>query len=319
MLRVAITGASGFTGSRFGFLARTEGARVLGLSRTTVPEGCCDEIHVLHGFGNADPQRMEESVLKLAETLAQHHIDVLVHLAAEFIAHHRSPLEAISLIDSNVRFGTGVLEACKMAGVARVVTAGTAWQHFEGRPYFPVSLYAATREAFESVARHYSESAGMEIVRLHFYDSYGEGDQRPKLLPILKGHFDRCIAAFGKGDSLPAPLPLGPCDSLINLLHVNDVSRAILVAARDANVLGQTFPLYAVRAAKSLPVREIVGEVAELFRAATGHELPILVGSLPRRPREMHDDWNFAPVLPHWTPRVGISDGLRRYFLGPEA
>ncbi len=319
MLRVAITGASGFTGSRFGFLARTEGARVLGLSRTTVPEGCYDEIHVLHGFGNADPQRMEEPIHGLAEKLAQHRIDVLVHLAAEFVAHHRSPAQAISLIDSNVRFGTGVLEACRIAGVARVVTAGTAWQHFEGRPYCPVSLYASTREAFESVARHYSESTDMEFVRLHFYDSYGEGDQRPKLLPILKGHFERCIAAFRKGDSLPAPLPLGPCDSLINLLHVNDVSRAILVAASDADVLSQKFPLYAVRTAKSLSVREIVGQVAELFRAATGQELPILVGSLPRRSREMHDDWTFAPVLPHWTPQIGLSEGLRRYFLGPEA
>ncbi len=316
---LAITGASGFMGSRFGAFSRAKGVRVLGLSRSSVPSGSCDAHHRLVGFDSANSGEVDAAIRELAGVLSDNGVEVLVHLAAEFVAHHSTPAQAISLVDSNVRFGSAVLEACRLAGVKRMIAAGTAWQHYQGEPYRPVSLYAATREAFDSLARHYSETENLQVIRLHFYDSYGEGDSRRKLVSILKSHFQQCLAAVRQGASLPAPLALGPCENLINLLHFDDVVRAIDAAVSGAVPSTETYPLFAVRAAESVRVRRVVDDVSLIFRQHANVDLPLQIGALPGRPREMLKDWNFAPGIPGWTPLIGLSEGLRRYLLEGEA
>lgn len=315
MKRICITGASGFLGSRLVSLARSSGAWVLGVSRRKSYTPLCDEYFTISQSLSDRPEVAAKEINRLAGMFSHKKIEVLIHLAAEHISHHKSPEEALRLVDSNVRFGASILEACRIAGVPRMILAGSAWQHFEGKDYFPVSLYAATRQGLDSIARHYAESENLKIMRLHFFDSYGEGDTRGKLLALLKQYFHASSSALNEGISAPPIFKTGKGEQLIDLLHIDDLASAVFKAATSDYYFRESFELFAVRSGKPLPVREVIEQVISLFKEKTGQSLPVDWGALRPRPREMKEDWKFAPVLPDWEPKISLSEGLRRYFL----
>ena len=74
------------------------------------------------------------------------------------------------MVDANVHFGAGVLEACTAVG-ASLISASTVWQHFEGRPYAPVSAYAATKQAFDDLAEYYALFEDLPWTRLVLGDT----------------------------------------------------------------------------------------------------------------------------------------------------
>src|SRR4051812_1833664 len=75
--------------------------------------------------------------------------DVVFHLASLFVSDHRVQ-DVQNLVESNLLFGTQLLEAMAQAGVKRIINTGTSWQC----PH-PFNLYAATKQAFESILGYY--------------------------------------------------------------------------------------------------------------------------------------------------------------------
>ena len=71
-------------------------------------------------------------------------------------------------------------------GVSKIINTGTFWQHYENREYSPTCLYAATKQAFESILHYYVEAKFLMIITLILFDSYGPSDPRPKLFSLLQ-------------------------------------------------------------------------------------------------------------------------------------
>ena len=152
------------------------------------------------------------------ELAAQGPFDGVVHLASLFMASHRSE-DVLPLLTSNILFATRLLDAAVRSGVQWFVNTGTAWQHYEGRGYSPVNLYAATKQAFESLAQYYVEAHGLRFVTLALGDTYGPGDTRSKLLNLW------CrIAKAG------TPLDMSAGLQKIDLVYVSDVAEAFQCA-----------------------------------------------------------------------------------------
>jgi nucleoside-diphosphate-sugar epimerase len=216
--------------------------------------------------------------------------DVVVHLATRFVAEHQ-PGEVREMIDANVTFATMVAEASLGVG-ARLVNATSAWQHHGGADYSPVSLYAATKQAFVDVLAHY-EAAGLRTAEVCLFDTYGPGDTRHKLVWLL-------LDAARTG----APLRLGSGRQLIDLTHVDDVVDALILASSGdvdgARLVG--------RSGLPLTVRELVALVEEV----SGRRLAVEWAARPDRPREMYTDWAVAGAETTWRPRVELADGLAR-------
>ena len=57
------------------------------------------------------------------------------------------------MINSNIMFGTQILEAMVLHSVPYFVNTGTYWQHFDGKSYNPNSLYAATKQSFQDILK----------------------------------------------------------------------------------------------------------------------------------------------------------------------
>ena len=145
--------------------------------------------------------------------------EVVFHLASYFVAEH-SPEDITDLIESNLLFSTRLLEAMSNAGVSSFVNTGTSWQHFENQSYNPVNLYASTKQAFEDILRYYVEARHVNAITLALFDTYGPGDDRPKLLRSL------AQAILSKQG-----LEMSPGAQLIDLVYIDDVVEAYLGAA----------------------------------------------------------------------------------------
>lgn len=217
------------------------------------------------------------------------------HLASLFLAQH-TPEQVLPLLQSNILLGTQLLEAMRLTSVPALINTGTSWQHFERDTYAPVNLYAATKQAFEDVLAYYVEAAGIRATTLSLFDTYGPGDTRKKLLPLL-------LHSLETGHVLE----MSPGHQILDLVHVNDLCAAYLQAA---DLLLNPAPASATTYAVSGGQRQSLREIVALLEQAAGRSLHIAWGARPYREREVMQPW-VGPSLPGWTPRIDLQDGLR--------
>lgn len=279
--RVLVTGGTGFIGTQLVRRLVADGHAVYVLVR---PENraASPNTAVITDPGAAAP---------LAELIVGRGIRTCFHLATKFVAQH-SAADISGLIESNIGLGTRVAEAFRGSG-ATFVNVGTAWQHVAGASYRPASLYAATKQAFADVLRYYAD-AGLRVVNLKLFDTYGPNDPRQKLVGLL-------LRAAATG----ATLEMSPGDQLINLLHVDDVVAGLVAAAGAPD--GDSHD-WALSADAAITIRQLTALVAEV----TGRPVNVHFGAKPYRPIEMFEPWDAGPVLERWTPRIPLEEGLRQ-------
>jgi len=276
--RVLVSGATGFIGSEVTKRLIELNAQVSVITRTKPDVKSVNWINVM----DTDSFPYQEIV--------EFNPEVVIHLATRFQSWH-SPADIKALIQSNIEFGTNLLESAKDTG-AVFVNINSAWQHFESRQYSPVSLYAATKQAFADIAQYYGET-GLDLRNLTLYDTYGPTDKRDKLIRQLLNTA-----------SSNEHLDMGPGDKLINLLFVSDVVAAILRIAELPRA--PMIQNYVVRAENSISIRELVTEIEKV----TKKELNVNWGARVARPREMASDWVFGELLPGWQQNVRLVAGL---------
>jgi nucleoside-diphosphate-sugar epimerase len=292
MAGVLVSGATGFIGSHLVRRLAGEGTPVHALLR----EG--SDASALAALGSTVTlHRHDATTDGLMGILADTRPETVYHLAARFVAEHQTA-DIVPLIESNLLFATQLAEAAVAVGVRNFVNVGTAWEHFEDGDDNPVCLYAATKHAVESILRFYVEARGLRVVTLKLFDSYGPKDPRRKLFAIL-----REAAASGER------LALSPGAQLIELVYIDDIVEALIVAARrltDGEVEGME--RYAVSSGNPLPLRELV----ETWARVTGKVLNIDWGARPYRAREVMVPWRTGARLPRWRLAVSLEDGIAR-------
>jgi nucleoside-diphosphate-sugar epimerase len=222
---------------------------------------------------------------------------VVFHLASLFLAQH-TPDDIEQLVRSNVLFATQMAEAMTQAGCWRLINTGTSWEHYENAAYNPVNLYAATKQAYEVMLAYYLATTPLQAVTLKLFDTYGPNDPRPKLFTLL-----RQSAGEGK------PLAMSPGEQLIDLVHIDDIVRAYLMAA-DRLLAGAVHghERYAVSSGNPLPLQKLV----EIYCQVTGIKLPIHWGGRPYRQREVMIPWQNGTPLPSWKPEVELVEGIKQ-------
>lgn len=221
---------------------------------------------------------------------------VVFHLASLYRVEHE-PKDVLPLVESNVVFGTQLLDAMSRAQCGRLVNTGTAWQHYESRDYSPVNLYAATKQAFESILQYYVEARAVSAVTLKLHDTFGPNDPRKKLFTLLAETARR-----------GAPLAMSAGEQQLELVHVDDVVDALLIAAarlEAGDVRGHE--CYTVASGAPRRLRDVV----TCYEEITGERLPIQWGGRPYRTREVMVPWTAGPTLPGWSPTRSLEDWLR--------
>ena len=204
-MNILITGATGFVGKHLTASLKNK-HKLFILAR---PGSNCSSIDA-EGFFIFD-----DNIPMLVEYLGQKKIDGVIHLASLYIAEHKSE-QIKDLVLSNIYLGTALLEACKEAGVRWFLNTGTIWQNYNvldgSDEYNPVNLYAASKQAFMTMARYYMETSGIRFCTLKLCDTYGPDDTRRKIFALFEQ-----IAKTGE------TLDMSPGEQLLDIIHIDDV------------------------------------------------------------------------------------------------
>lgn len=289
--RALLTGATGYLGGQFARALVRMGWEVSAIVRGASDAEIVDALRrdgvAVHVHDGTTDQ--------LADIVARVAPEIVWHLATRFVGEH-VPSDIVPLVTDNVLFGAQLLEATHRAGVRSLVVTGSAWQQHDNAMYSPVSLYAATKQAFEALAAWYAEVAGMRIVIAGLTDLYGPNDRRRKLLWAVM-NAERTGATLDMNDGSP----------YIDLLHVVDAIDALLLAGDRALVSGGALERWAVRPGRPLRLRALIA----LWQQARGATVDVQWGARPLRAREALVPWTAGDDLPGWSARVALEEGLR--------
>lgn len=289
--RVMLTGGAGFVGSHLVRACLQEGWQVGVLYLPQ--EGLASLAPVIGAVNTYPVSGPTEDVFDAVRRFAP---DLVFHLASVFLAEHK-PQDVLTLIQSNIAFGTQVVDAMSNLGVRLLVNTGTSWQHYQDNDYNPVNLYAATKQAFEDIVEFYVQRGNMRAITLELFDTYGPDDHRPKLFQLL----DRAAREGSR-------LDMSPGEQFLDLVHVVDVVSAYLLAAQ--RLFAGEAPAretFTVSSGAPLSLRQVV----ETYQRATGYNLAISWGGRPYREREVFHPWSRGRNLPGWKATIGLEEGIK--------
>jgi UDP-glucose 4-epimerase len=233
--------------------------------------------------------------------------DTVFHLAALRITQCAAePRRAIEVM---VNATYDLLEACVEAKVRKVVMASSASIYgmassFPTRedhnPYANRTLYGAAKTFGEGLLRTFNDMHGLDYVAMRYFNAYGPRmDVHGRYTEVLIRWMERIDAG------LP-PIVFGAGDQTMDMVHVDDIARANLLAARA--------PASDIVLNIGSGEETSLARLAELTTQAMGgkglmlvHEQERAVNPVPKRLADI----SLAMERIGFAPKVSLEDGLR--------
>lgn len=286
-MRVLVTGATGFVGRHLVRRLIVEG----NLVHAVVRPG--SDVSVLPAAAHV--HRYDGDIAQLRHMVALAAPDATLHLASFFRAEH-SAEDIAPMVTANLLFATQLVDVATDLGYRDFLNIGTTWQHYRDGDYDPVCLYAASKQAFETMAEFYVRARGLRLLTLKLNDTYGADDPRGKLVAAL-------LRAARGGESVA----LSPGEQVLDLLHVDDAVAAILIALARLRAGAAKAESFVALSGERLSLRDLVACVERI----TGRKLNVAWGARPYRPREVMEPWRGGVPLPGWRASVTLEAGLK--------
>ena len=281
-MRILITGNSGFIGSHLCARLRKE-HELYYLARPHSPMYTPGAHDCTFFFS-------DNNIGALTQFIRSNKIDGIIHLASKYLQKHEQQ-DIPDLIQSNVYFGTAVLEAAASAGVKWFINTGTIWQNYNAPDgsdaYCPVNLYAATKQAFMDIAKFYSETSNMRICTLKLCDTYGPNDPRKKI-----------FALFEENARTGELLRMSAGEQKMDILHIDDVVEGFAHLAEMMHNGEKLRDEYVLSSGQQLTLRELAAKYEQEHNV----RLNIEWGARAYRVREVMKPYK-GNVLPGWEPR----------------
>ena len=317
-MRVLITGITGFVGSHLAEYALAQGAEVVGTVRTRSRYDHVEDIrrHV----------RLVETELRDASSVSTLVADVrpdwIFHLAAQsFVqASFNAPAETFT---NNVVCQVNLLEAVRGEGLApRFLVVGSSEEYGlvlehetpirEDQPLRPLSPYAVSKVAQDTMGYQYWRSYGIPIVRTRAFNH--SGPRRGEV--FATSSFALQLAEIEAGIRLPV-IEVGNLDPRRDFSDVRDVVRGYW-SLLDRGVAGEVYNLcsgqtWAIRDVLDFLVRSCKVtnvEIRERTARMRPSDVPLLVGDAGKIERatgwktEIRFEDTLRDLLDYWRQRV---------------
>lgn len=238
VMRVLVTGASGFIGSHVvRTLQRLQGVEVVATGRN---EERLAQLGV--PFVSVD---LHDHPTDLYTRF--HEPQALIHLAWPDLSAYRDPVHIEQHLWDNYRFVLQMAEA----GVQRIACIGTCYEYglqegclSEEHPTAPVTAYGVAKDCLRRMLEYRLASLSRELRWLRPFYTHGKGQQSRALLPQL----DRAIDA---GD---ATFPMSGGEQLRDYLEVSELAQAITKTTLQSEVSG----IINICSGKPISVRALV-------------------------------------------------------------
>lgn len=307
--KVLVTGADGFIGSHLVEALVAAGARVRAyayynsfsrwgwLEAPEVPRATLDAIELFPG-DIRDPGRVRAAVAGQ---------EVVFHLAS-LIAIPYSYVAPDSYVQTNVGGALNVLNACRDAGVARLIHTSTSEVYGTARrvpideehPLQGQSPYSASKIGADVLACSYHCAFGLPVATVRPFNTYGPRQSARAVIPTILSQLQ---AGAGR-------IRLGALSPTRDFTFVEDTVRGFLAAAGCDRALGGVVNVGSGREIS-------VGDLARLLMEVTGRTAEIECEAERLRPPDSEverlccDNARAADWM-GWRPEVPLREGLAR-------
>jgi dTDP-glucose 4,6-dehydratase len=304
-MSILVTGGAGFIGSHYVRTVLTDGFPGYEGARVTV----YDKLTYAGNLANLAPVRDSPRYTfvqgdicdpaQLAQVLPGH--DAVINFAAE--SHvDRSIAGAAEFVNSNVLGVQVLLDACRSAGVPRIVHVSTdevygsiadgAWTELS--PLDPNSPYSAAKAGGDLLAIAFARTHGVNVSVTRCCNNFGPYQYPEKVIPLF---------ATNLLDGNPVPL-YGDGLNVRGWIHVDDHCRGIqLVLER-----GEAGRVYNINGNAELSNRELTTAILEACGASWDDVIPVTDRKGHDR-RYSLDDSLLRSM--GYAPRVPFPDGLK--------
>ena len=328
-MKILVTGAAGFIGSRLMFQLASRGDEVVGIDSINDYYDVRLKYGRLSECGFKEPYKEGESkestllggcrFIKMSiddkpsvdKLFKEEAFDKVVNLAAQAGVRY-SITNPYAYLQSNLVGFLNILEACRHNGVRHLVYASSSSVYGLNTkvPYSeadktdaPVSLYAATKKSNELMAHAYCKLYGIAATGLRYFTVYGPWG-RPDMAPML---FAKAISA---GETIKV---FNGGDMIRDFTYIDDIVEGTIGAidhepAPDAN--GLKYRVYNIGCSNPVKLMDFISEIEGAFGVEAKKEF------LPMQPGDVYQtnaDTSLLEKEIGYKPHTTLHDGIGRF------
>ena len=311
-MRVLVTGTAGFIGFHLAQRLLVDGHTVLGVDGFTpyydpnLKRRRHQELARSEGFIAREAQL--EDARTLTGLVAEANADIVFHLAAQAGVRY-SAENPRAYIEANIVGTFNLLEALRQRPPRHLLIASTSSVYGAGRqqPFeetqdtdHPVSLYAATKKATETIAFSYAHLNGLPMTVMRLFTVYGPW-----------GRPDMALFKFTRNIIAGEPIDVyGAGRQTRDFTYVGDVVEAMTRLAEHPPEGSPPYRVVNVGGGRPVGLDDFIAVIEDILgRKALRRELPMQPGDVPAT-------WASPDLLEKITgfrPAVPLSAGVRAF------
>lgn len=310
-MKILVTGAAGFIGSKLMAELLRRGDQVVGVDNfndyydVRLKEARCK------AFG-LDVIKMDIADKEAVDRLfAAEKFDKVVNLAAQAGVRY-SITNPYAYLQSNLVGFLNILEACRNNGVGHLVYASSSSVYGLNAkvPYSeddkvdnPVSLYAATKKSNELMAHAYCKLYGIAMTGLRFFTVYGPWG-RPDMSPML------FASAISKGEPIKV---FNHGDMIRDFTFIDDIVEGTIGCIDrepDPDANGLRYRVYNIGCSHPVKLMDFISEIEQ----AMGKEARKVF--LPMQPGDVYQtnaDTTHLEQEVGYKPHVRLHEGIAAF------
>ena len=310
-MKILVTGAAGFIGSKLMSELQKRGDTVVGVDNfndyydVRLKEARC------RAFGLEVIKMDIADKAAVDQLFAAEHFDKVVNLAAQAGVRY-SITNPYAYLQSNLVGFLNILEACRNFGVKHLVYASSSSVYGMNAkvPYSeddkvdnPVSLYAATKKSNELMAHAYCKLYGIAMTGLRFFTVYGPWG-RPDMSPML---FARAISA---GEPIKV---FNHGDMIRDFTYIDDIVEGTIGCVDQVpgpNENGLPYRVYNIGCSNPVKLMDFISEIEQ----AMGREAQKVF--LPMQPGDVYQtnaDTSKLEAEIGYKPHVRLHEGITEF------
>lgn len=305
--KVLITGGLGFIGSNLAHqLIKLEANVLIIDSLSVLYGGNIFNINGVRKYLNLKISDIRDSSIMDELVKGQ---DYIFNLAGQ-VSHIDSMQDPFADLNANCRIHLTILESCRKNNPnVKIIFTGTRGQYGkpqylpvdEGHPIQPIDVNGIHKATAEAYHRLYHEAYGIKTTILRLTNTYGpRGQMRHSRQGFLNWFIGRAIdnkkvKIYGNGQQIR------------DFNYVDDVVRALLLAATDARATGEIFNLGGLEPKSLIDVANLI---VNLTKSGSIETIPYPKEIKKLEIGDYYANFSKIKTLLGWNPSVSLQDGL---------